>query len=326
MLRARASSPSATTQMSDLGERRRGEAGDSDSEDEEAARAASAALSRSENRAVVFAVEVLFVLTYVAYWISIRAAVAPATDAFAHVLFFTYEMLYHACMFSDPGVLSGPRAAAYRIVPADVESQDDRKGFSPARAMCPTCRSARPPRSKHCRVCDVCVSVFDHHCVFTGNCVGEGNRLLFVCMVTVALASHAFVISCLAARFGGWANVSRGTNEVPYLGALFAFHCLACAFMLALWSFHVYAISSNITTNEFWNWERYPHFRAATLREGAPPMFRNPFDKGLGQNWKHFCRQQSTACPAALASAARTVGQMCCHGGVDGRAGARPQP
>jgi hypothetical protein len=37
----------------------------------------------------------------------------------------------------------------------------------------------QPPRAKHCHDCDKCVLQFDHHCVWLGNCIGQGNHCQF---------------------------------------------------------------------------------------------------------------------------------------------------
>ena len=45
---------------------------------------------------------------------------------------------------------------------------------------CPICKIIRPRRSKHCYSCQKCIVKYDHHCIFTGNCVGANNHRFFV--------------------------------------------------------------------------------------------------------------------------------------------------
>ena len=41
---------------------------------------------------------------------------------------------------------------------------------------CTICNIEQPLRCKHCRDCESCVTTYDHHCPWLGNCVGEKNR------------------------------------------------------------------------------------------------------------------------------------------------------
>jgi len=44
---------------------------------------------------------------------------------------------------------------------------------------CDHCESFRPPKTVHCSTCQVCVAFYDHHCPWTGKCVGGGNLVWF---------------------------------------------------------------------------------------------------------------------------------------------------
>ena len=44
----------------------------------------------------------------------------------------------------------------------------------------PDLLATQPKRAKHCHTCNRCVHRLDHHCLWLGNCVGEGNHRLFI--------------------------------------------------------------------------------------------------------------------------------------------------
>ncbi|KAK7195713.1 DHHC palmitoyltransferase [Novymonas esmeraldas] len=60
--------------------------------------------------------------------------------------------------------------------------------------VCTTCHIIRPPRSSHCRFCDVCVEEFDHHCGILGSCVGKRTFRFFggFFIITSVLALYVF--------------------------------------------------------------------------------------------------------------------------------------
>ena len=44
---------------------------------------------------------------------------------------------------------------------------------------CDYCESFRPPNCVHCAACGTCIAGYDHHCPWTGKCVGDTNRNAF---------------------------------------------------------------------------------------------------------------------------------------------------
>ena len=64
---------------------------------------------------------------------------------------------------------------------------------------CKTCNILKPPRSFHCDKCDACIELHDHHCPWTGTCVGKRNHKHFITFLitTSIVAIFTFVISLL---------------------------------------------------------------------------------------------------------------------------------
>lgn len=146
-------------------------------------------------------------------------------------------------------------------------------------AECSTCKFKKPARSKHCRVCDVCISRQDHHCIWINQCVGEKNYRWFL----FYLFSHAVLLAycaiCLLLIICSMIKQKHLFNQVfvnkatgrrvkatyyyvfqyilsqyPSLsGLLFLTAIMAVAVILFL-CMHIYQMRRNITSNEMAKW------------------------------------------------------------------------
>lgn len=79
------------------------------------------------------------------------------------------------------------------------------------------CNNYRPPRTHHCSKCKRCVTRMDHHCIWIGRCVGEGNIKNFnLFLFYYILASSIFVLLSNIAFF------YHGIHADSLLGVLHA--------------------------------------------------------------------------------------------------------
>ncbi|KAJ1492829.1 DHHC palmitoyltransferase-domain-containing protein, partial [Baffinella frigidus] len=100
-----------------------------------------------------------------------------------HYLGFTCATIsvvsYIACTQVDPGFISTDTTDEEARIKKDMAMSGCAKG-----KICTSCNIRKPLRSKHCSRCGRCVSRFDHHCPWIGNCVGYRNLPIFVTFLT----------------------------------------------------------------------------------------------------------------------------------------------
>jgi hypothetical protein len=73
---------------------------------------------------------------------------------------------------------------------------------------CAPCGYAKPPHAHHCRRCDSCVVSLDHHCTFTGCCIGASNMPHFMRFLKLTLmGSWMAAVTCMMYGRHGWDHI-----------------------------------------------------------------------------------------------------------------------
>ena len=97
-----------------------------------------------------------------------------------YILSFLFLVNYIHIIFSDPGVMINEKNETW------LEIVTTRKNIN---KMCPYCKVEQTKLSKHCFLCNKCIEVFDHHCHWINNCVGNGNKTYFIIFICLLLAT-----------------------------------------------------------------------------------------------------------------------------------------
>lgn len=90
---------------------------------------------------------------------------------------------YNITAFTDPGT---PRSPEWLAFTAGIDPESSAKhtlgrGWHAGEMdRCNRCRTSRPERAHHCKRCMQCVLRMDHHCMWTGNCIGWRNHKPFI--------------------------------------------------------------------------------------------------------------------------------------------------
>lgn len=103
---------------------------------------------------------------------------------FGHpIVMFAFWSYYKTCVV-NPGILTKSNFKYYK-----EKYKKYAEGSLFRNEVCSTCNIPKPARSKHCKICDVCVSRLDHHCIWIRGCVGEHNYKYFLMFIF----SHALM-------------------------------------------------------------------------------------------------------------------------------------
>ncbi|KIO32576.1 hypothetical protein M407DRAFT_105583 [Tulasnella calospora MUT 4182] len=167
--------------------------------------------------------------------------------------------------FRDPGILprdldpdppcapTGSSASESQRVPLP---RDLRVRAGTVRVKyCVTCKTYRPPRSSHCKMCDNCVDGCDHHCQWVNNCVGRRNYTHFITFVVTASITAFLVLGTGITHIYLITHENHWSVQEGFKHAIGSVVAVALCFvvmwpLLALTLYHVRLLLLNITTIE----------------------------------------------------------------------------
>lgn len=200
---------------------------------------------------------------------------------------------YARACFSDPGIL--PRGYIVRLLTsaggqqrrtlalaAEKRTGDiyqnsaagSRQVANIEAKQCSTCDIERPPLSSHCAQCDNCVEIWDHHCNWIGNCVGQRNHRMFVSFVTCTTIFCVYLIVAAVVHLVHRGGIGGNVQDIGSLILIISMALTAC-FMINMSSYHLGLVAQGHTLKM--------HHSAGDNQNGSCTS------NGCSNLWTFFC-------------------------------------
>lgn len=163
----------------------------------------------------------------------------------SHYCFIYWNIVMWVCWIvanrKNPGYLPMNTDSYHRAIKQIPYHDKWKKRNNMINRLCHTCKCLRPLRAKHCRICNRCVSYFDHHCPFIYNCVGLRNRTWFFLFVMSVAINCSFTI-----YFATYCIAIEGFGVMYILGLVEAFVFSGLGWILTCTSVSILKVNCEI--------------------------------------------------------------------------------
>ncbi|XP_075358118.1 palmitoyltransferase ZDHHC13 isoform X1 [Mycteria americana] len=190
---------------------------------------------------------------------------------------------------TDPGYIKTSEKERKENIVALAEA-----GCLDFRTFCTSCLVRKPLRSKHCLACDSCVARYDHHSLWTGQCIGIGNHryylffLSFLTMTGVCLLYGTLLYwsnhCAVSYQDGAWTYFTQIVLCSPWVSYIFSVACFHTVWASLWLTVQLYQIAFlGLTSHERMNLviQRKSSKHPVSLR-------RTPYNLGCFQNLADF--------------------------------------
>ncbi|XP_076622405.1 uncharacterized protein LOC143342426 [Colletes latitarsis] len=199
----------------------------------------------------------------------LETSLRPVFSISIAAIFFTHLCSHVTVLLLDPADPQVRSQPANKVVPEFDRAKHSRVIENGRCHLCNITTDSK--RTKHCSICNKCVSRFDHHCKWLNNCIGGRNYLAFlVCLISAILASlfvaglsaTELLLSLVPDRI---ANASMenatgpglsiipvsDTGSIILISAIGILSAIAAVLLIHLCFFHGYIACLGLTTYEY---------------------------------------------------------------------------
>ncbi|CAD8120211.1 unnamed protein product [Paramecium sonneborni] len=145
------------------------------------------------------------------------------------------------------------------------------------KSFCLVCQGHVQEKTKHCWSCNKCVSLFDHHCIWLNNCVGDQNYSYFFILVISLVMFKIFKLA-----------LDINLLYLEYDLQILVYICIVIdppvlIVLIYLLSIHLYFNYKNITTYEYIKSKQDKKQQIGQLQHPQQKSNQNESGTGYGQ-------------------------------------------